>query len=170
MGGKTKHGLSDSSIYRIYHHIKDRCYNTKNDAYHNYGGRGIKICDDWLGVDGFMRFYQWSIDHGYAPGLTIDRINNDGDYAPDNCQWITKSQNVAKANKTNRIQHRLANKGCYWGEDLNEQTYVFYNANEFGRIHNLNPEYIRKVANGKSDSYKGWHFGFVKDLLDEAIS
>lgn len=71
--------------------MKTRCYNPKYDSYCNYGGRGISICDEWLDKKiGFVNFYKWSIENGYEEHLTIDRVNNDGDYEPSNCRWISK--------------------------------------------------------------------------------
>lgn len=86
-------------IRDIFYGMKQRCYNPNCRLYHRYGGRGIKICDEWLNsIDSFV---EWSIANNYSDELTIDRINNDGDYSPDNCRWATwkqqennKSQNV----------------------------------------------------------------------------
>jgi len=94
-----KHGMDSTKIYSIYHNMKYRCYNDSCKAYKNYGGRGIKICEEWL--NSFESFYKWSIENNYIEGLSIDRINNDGNYEPNNCQWITKSENTAKANREN---------------------------------------------------------------------
>ena len=92
----TKHGKRYERLYGIYCGIKKRCYNTNAANYKNYGGRGIKICKEWL--EDFESFYGWSMSHGYNDTLTIDRIDNDGDYEPSNCQWITKSENSKKRN------------------------------------------------------------------------
>lgn len=62
--------------------------------YKNYGGRGISVCEEWQSYQGF---YNWAMTHGYADGLTIDRIDVDGNYEPSNCQWITMSENSRKA-------------------------------------------------------------------------
>lgn len=96
-----KHNLNKSKIYSIYHNMKDRCLNPNCHAYKNYGGRGIQICDEWLGENGFNNFYQWSIKNNYQEGLSIDRENIDGNYEPNNCRWITLGENVALSN----IQH-----------------------------------------------------------------
>jgi len=94
----TKHGLHKSRIYQTYHDMKDRCSNPKNSHYHRYGGRGIVICDEWL--EDFMNFYNWGMSNGYKDSLTIERVNNDGNYCPENCTWITNSEQ--QKNKTHR--------------------------------------------------------------------
>lgn len=92
------HGLSGTKLYDIYKTMISRCSNVNNKVYKYYGGRGIRVCDEWLGEEGIKSFHQWSYENGYQEGLSIDRINNDGDYEPNNCQWITRSENVAKRN------------------------------------------------------------------------
>lgn len=85
--GNVKHGKSHTRIYNIFMGMKDRCYNTNNEThYPYYGGRGIRICDEWL--NDFMNFYNWSKSNGYTDELSIDRINVDGDYEPCNCRWV----------------------------------------------------------------------------------
>lgn len=86
------HKQSGTRIYYIWQGIKSRCYNPNNKRYLRYGGRGITICDEWR--DNFQAFYDWAISNGYDDNLTIDRINNDGNYEPSNCQWVdTRTQN-----------------------------------------------------------------------------
>jgi hypothetical protein len=75
--------------------MKRRCYASSHQEYKNYGGRGIKICDEWF--NDFVSFYEWAINNGYQDDLTIDRIDNDGNYEPKNCQWISLKENVRKA-------------------------------------------------------------------------
>jgi hypothetical protein len=75
--------------------MKSRCLNPKNPAFYRYGGRGIKVCDRWLKFAGFWK----DMGASYQPGLTLDRINNDGNYEPDNCRWtdrVTQGRNTSK--------------------------------------------------------------------------
>ena len=84
---KIIHGLSYTKLYGVWANMKDRCYNPNNQAYDLYGGRGIKVCDEWL--HGVEEFYIWAINNGYGEGLSIDRIDVYGDYCPQNCRWTT---------------------------------------------------------------------------------
>jgi hypothetical protein len=70
--------------------MRRRCRDPKNANYPRYGGRGIQVCHAW---DDFAAFLTWALAHGWKPGLTIDRINNDGDYTPDNCRWVSHQVN-----------------------------------------------------------------------------
>lgn len=104
------HGKYNTKIYAIYNSIKDRCFNENNERYHKYGGRGITICDEWK--NSFQAFYNWSIKHGYEDGLSIDRIDNDGDYEPSNCRWI--SLGLQQHNKGIQINNQSGVTGvCY---------------------------------------------------------
>ena len=78
--------------------MKRRCYNKNNKDYGRYGGRGIVMCDEWK--NDFMSFYSWAINNGYRDDLTIDRINNDGIYEPDNCKWVTMKEQAQNRSTT----------------------------------------------------------------------
>lgn len=98
-----KHGFSNTRIYNIWHNIIERCCNKKDHNFKNYGGRGIKVCDEWLNKEnGFMNFYNWSVSHGYRKNLTIDRKNVNGDYNPINCRWATAKQQ-ARNRRNNKL-------------------------------------------------------------------
>lgn len=101
----TKHGGRHTRLYRIWHGIKDRCTNPNNKHYINYGGRSIKgdrnikICPEWL--NSFEAFRDWALANGYEDGLTIERIDVNGDYCPENCCWIPKGDQAF--NKTDSL-------------------------------------------------------------------
>lgn len=94
----TTHGKRKSRLYSIYAGMKRRCYIHTDKRYERYGGRGITVCDEWR--NDFQSFYDWSMANGYRDDLSIDRIDNDKGYSPDNCRWATpKQQERNKSNK-----------------------------------------------------------------------
>ena len=112
---KTKHGLGDTKLYKIWGSIKDRTLNPKHKQYNYYGGRGITICEEWK--NDFMTFYNWAMENGYSDELSIDRIDNDGNYCPENCRWTTKT--IQSRNQRIYKNNKSGYKGVSFREDNN---------------------------------------------------
>lgn len=137
-GSNKTHGMSGKRIYRIWMGIKNRCYYEKNKYYSNYGGRGIRVCDEWL--ESFENFYKWAIENGYAKNLTIDRIDNDGNYEPSNCRWVTRIEQMNNTRRNRMIEYNGERKSV----------------TEFAREFEISPELVHGRLN------RGWS---VKDAL-----
>ena len=100
-----KHGQAGKRLYNTYYHMKRRCFNLKDKEYHRYGGRGITVCDEWLGKNGFENFYSWAMNSGYQDNLSIDRIDNNKNYEPSNCRWATPEQQMNNVNYNVRLTY-----------------------------------------------------------------
>lgn len=114
--------VGEKRIRSILNSMKQRCYNPNHNKYYRYGGRGITVCEEWR--TNTQTFIDWSMSHDYADDLTIDRIDNDGNYEPDNCRWVTsqeqqhnKSSNVCLTynGKTQDIKQWSDELGIYYG-------------------------------------------------------
>ncbi|MFB5758921.1 hypothetical protein [Paenibacillus medicaginis] len=96
----TRHGMANSRLYKTFIDMKSRCLNSIHKSFHNYGGRGVKVCNEWLDHNhGFNNFYNWAIRNGYEDNLSIDRIDVNGNYEPSNCRWVTMQ--IQQNNKRN---------------------------------------------------------------------
>jgi hypothetical protein len=125
INGRFEHGLSKHSLHRVWRKIIDRCYNEKNKNYNRYGGRGILIYNDW--IINFKSFYDWCMANGYKEGLTIDRENNNGNYEPSNCRWVTMKVNARNKENTILITFKTQTKPIgEWCELLNFEYGTIY--------------------------------------------
>ena len=109
---------SHHRLYHIWFDMKRRCYQKKNKRWKKYGGRGIKVCPEWL--KNFQAFFDWAMANGYADNLTIDRIDLNGDYSPENCRW---ADNITQANNKSN-NHYITYRGdtktmMEWSRELN---------------------------------------------------
>lgn len=94
-----QHGMSNNHLYRAWDSMKARCYRKTTGPYQRYGGRGITVCEEWR--CNFIAFRDWALANGYAEGLSLDRIDPNGNYEPSNCRWVTmKAQQNNKRNNT----------------------------------------------------------------------
>lgn len=116
---KTKHGKSgeDNRLYRIWKGIKERCFNSNARYYSNYGGRGISICDEWRNE--YLAFEAWALSHGYQDHLTIDRIDVNGNYEPDNCRWVSMKEQCNNRRNNNYISFNgKTQTAAQWADEL----------------------------------------------------
>lgn len=102
----TKHGLSDSPLYFVHSSMLARCYNSNSDSYEHYGGRGITVCDEWQGENGFLNFYSWAMKSGYKKGLTIERKNFNDGYSPQNCTWASRAEQACNKRDTHFVTYK----------------------------------------------------------------
>lgn len=105
-------------LYNTWNRMIHRCYDPNNHKYNSYGARGIKVCDEWH--KDYDTFYKWAIENGYELGLWIERIDNNGNYCPQNCKWATRKEQMRNTRRNNFIEynsetHTLAE----WCENLN---------------------------------------------------
>lgn len=120
IASRRSHGFTETRLYSIWCDIKKRCYNPNSSSFVNYGGRGIEMCNEWL--NNFSAFRTWSLEHGYEENLTIDRIDNDRNYSPNNCRWVTR-----------KIQNKNTRRNIYVVIEGEELT-----LSELAEKHNVN--------------------------------
>jgi hypothetical protein len=100
---KYKHGLCYNNIYRRWINMRSRCNNPKSTKFYLYGGKGIKVCDEWQ--NNFIAFYNWSIENGYNSKLTLDRIDGNKDYSATNCRWATFKEQSRNTTQTHFLAY-----------------------------------------------------------------
>lgn len=123
------HGESNSRLYNLWCAMKNRCYNKKMRMYYNYGGRGITVCDEWR--NSYEAFRDWAYANGYNDTLTLDRIDNNSGYSPENCKWSTqKEQNRNKRNNVLLTYNGETKTAQEWSEIVGIKAHTI-----FARIH-----------------------------------
>jgi len=160
----------NTRLYNIWYNMKDRCNNKRHIRYKNYGGRGIRVCKDWLI---FENFKKWALSNGYIDGLTIDRIDNDKGYSPDNCQWITRYENTSKGSKgrTLSLEARKKLSEIHTGAnnlrskkvrciDTNQ---VFDCISEASRVFRVCDRSIRRCLAGERNKAGGVHWQYISE-------
>ena len=134
------HGMTGTRVYRIWNAMTNRCKYKSNKCYHRYGGRGIKVCDEW--ENSFTKFHLWSMSNGYTDELQLDRIDNDGNYEPTNCRWVTPVENCrSKPNNKLDIDKARDIRAIY-KEGKHTQK-------EISKIYNVNASLISSIINNK---------------------
>lgn len=132
-----KKEYKDKRLYGIWSGMKQRCHNEKHPRYYQYGGRGIKVCDEWR--TNYNEFAKWSLSHGYADDLQIDRIDNDDGYRPENCRWVTRLENAQNKRPYHTTLKNPMQDPMPDGYDLVDHCYYW----------NLSPEPICTLKNGR---------------------
>ena len=127
----TKHGKSTHPLCGVWQTMKQRCYNPNNKSYKNYGARGITVCEEWK--KDFKLFYDWATNNGYKKGLTLDRVDTNGNYEPSNCRWV---EQVSQQNNRRNNIIVLYNGVSYTLSELSKKTNIKY-ATLRNRIKNL---------------------------------
>ena len=97
------HGKEPKRLYFAWSNMRRRCYQKQNEKYASYGGRGIKVCDEWL--HSFPAFREWALANGYKDNLTLDRIDANGNYEPSNCRWETQKTQQNNRRNNHRIEY-----------------------------------------------------------------
>lgn len=156
----TKHGIRHTKLYNIHSAIKDRCYNPNCKAYHNYGGRGITMCQEWLDSNsGVGKFYEWAMSNGYKEGLSIERINVNGNYEPSNCKWATYKEQNNNTRRTNFIKiNGVTKKLTEWAEISGLSTNVILDRYKKGLVEEdllKKPHFKNKAKNLPQSGHVG---------------
>jgi hypothetical protein len=134
------HGMSKHPLYSVWLGMRSRCYNEKSNGFKNYGARGICVCDEWN--RDVQAFIDWGLESGYNHGLEIDRRNNDGNYSPENCRWVTGKLNSRNKRNNVLIKHEGRKKTIgEWAETMRQKHRAAFN--DFYKFGFLKRKYFR---------------------------
>ena len=152
MARPKTHGLVGKNnphpLYRLFYNIKTRCYNASNHNYPFYQGKGIKVCDEWL--DNVKTFYDWAINNGWEKGLSIDRIDSSKDYSPDNCRFITISENSKNAiSNSKNVIRRFSKLTIDQVIEIKKQLITGIMGTEIAKKFNVHKSCIYKIKKNK---------------------
>jgi hypothetical protein len=140
------HGMHKTRLYRIWHGIKNRCFNKNTIDYSRYGARGITVCSDW---HTFIPFMLWAKENGYSDELTIDRIDPNGNYCPENCKWVTVLEN--SRNRRQRSEWKRRSNTKFSLEQVQEIANDYKSGMTLKAIsikHGVSPAYAGELGRG----------------------
>lgn len=186
---KYKHNMTDSRLYNVWKSMKGRCYTKSCSAYKLYGGRGITVCDEWK--NDFETFYYWAMQNGYKPGLTIDRIDVNGNYTPDNCRWADyytqannktdtkyyeidgKTLTLREASEVYNIPYKTLKGRIDSGHTITEAVYEVsnhkYDITFNGETHTI-PEWSKITGIKKVTLYRRFNAGWsIENMLTKPV-
>ena len=147
----TKHGMSHSKVHSTWLHMRRRCSNPNNHAYERYGGRGITVCERW--INSFENFFE---DMGLPPkGLTIDRINNNDGYYPENCKWSTYKEQASNRRPSSK------QKWFVGVHPIEPFSVLGNNKKDFSRHWGISVKQLYRCLSGKIANTKGWIFYYI---------
>lgn len=170
------HRMSGTKLYYIWQGIKDRCNNSKNKRFKYYGGKGVKVFHLW--ENNFDNFQKWATSNEYKEGLSIDRIDNDGNYEPNNCRWVTLSENTIKANinKKNEAQLKAKDKITQDIKEAYELKSIAYDLlleaiklkdDEIERVKEAMQEFVNRCEKGEAIRSRYTYYKFKELLKDK---
>lgn len=149
------HGMSNTPIWNVWHRMRKRCH-TKNAPYSKYYyKKGIKVCEEWdKPIEGFYNFYKWALENGYEEGLSIDRIDSNKGYSPDNCRFITTWENRILG-----VCQKHKPKWKYYAYNKTEnKVVIFYRADDFQDEFGIDARRVSDGCKNPNYIYKGWRF------------
>lgn len=169
-----KHGYAKTRIYRIWNLMKERCKNKNNPSFMNYGGRGITLCKEWESFDPFCK---WAMSHGYSDKLSIDRIDVNGDYCPENCRWATAKEQSRNKRTNREIEYNGKTMLLKdWANELNISSSTILSRISKGLpiekiLSREKPKYKKITYNGKTMGWKDWEkeVGISRKVISSRI-